>query len=55
MGGGFGFDSCDGEEVFDGFGEAAVAVDPVFFEGVDGFGGVGFGEFAVGVDAELGV
>ena len=31
-----------------------MAVDPVFFEGVDGFGGVGFGEFAVGVDAELG-
>ena len=32
-----------------------MAVDPVIFEGVDGFGGIGFGEFAVGVDAELGV
>jgi hypothetical protein len=32
-----------------------VAVDPVFLQGVDGFGGLGIGELAVGVDAELGV
>ena len=55
VGGGFGFEPGDGEEVLDGVGEAAVAVDPVFLEGGDGFGGVGFGEFAVGVDAEFGV
>ena len=30
-----------------------MAVDPVFLEGVDGFGGVGFGELAVGVDSEF--
>ena len=53
VGGGFGFDAGDGYEVLDGVGEAAVAVDPVFLEGGDGFLGVGFGEFAVGVDAEL--
>lgn len=53
VGGGFGFDAGDGEEVLDGVGEAAVAVDPVFLQGGDGFGGVGFGEFAVGVDAEF--
>ncbi len=41
--------------MFDGIGQAAVAVDPVFLQGVDGFGGVGFGEFAVGMDAQLGV
>ena len=39
VGGGFGFDAGDGEEVLDGVGEAAVAVDPVFLEGGDGFGG----------------
>ena len=55
VGGGFGFDAGVGEEVLDGVGEAAVAVDPVFLEGGDGFGGVGFGEFAVSVDAEFGV
>lgn len=32
-----------------------MAVDPVFFEGGDGFFGVGVVEFAVGVDAEFGV
>lgn len=31
VGGGFGFDSCDSEEVLHGVGEAAVAVNPVFF------------------------
>ena len=55
VGGGFGFDAGDGEEVLDGGGEAAVAVDPVFLEGGDGFGGVGFGELAVGVYAEFGI
>jgi hypothetical protein len=30
--GGFCFDAGDGEEVFDGFGEAVVAVDPVFLQ-----------------------
>jgi len=39
VGGGFGFDSSDGEEVLDGVGEAVVAVDPVFLEGGDGFRG----------------
>lgn len=48
-------DPRDGEEVFDWLVQTSVAVDPVFFQGVDGFGGVGFREFAVGVDAELGV
>ena len=55
VGCGFGFYAVEGEEVLDGVGEAAVAVDPVFLEGGDGFRGIGFGEFAVGVDAELGV
>ena len=32
-----------------------MAVDPVFLQSVDGFGGVGFGELAVGMDAELGI
>jgi hypothetical protein len=54
-GGGFGFDAGDGEEVLDGAEEAAVAVLPVFPEGGDRFWSVGFGEFAVGVDAEFGV
>jgi hypothetical protein len=53
VGGGFGFDAGDGQEVFNGFGKAAVAVDPVFLQGVDGFGGVGFGEFAVVVDSQF--
>ena len=35
VGGGFGFDAGDGEEIFYGGGEAAVAVDPVFLEGAD--------------------
>ena len=35
VGGGFGFDAGDGEEVLDGVGEAAVAVLPVFLEGGD--------------------
>lgn len=55
VGGGFGFDFGDCEEVFYRLGEAAVAVDPVFLEGFDGFLGVCFGEFSVGVDAEFGV
>jgi hypothetical protein len=51
VGGGFGFDAGDAQEVFNGFGKAAVAVDPVFLQGVDGFGGVG--GFAVGVDSQF--
>jgi len=39
VGGGFGFDAGYGEEVLDGVGEAAVAVDPVFLGGSDGFWG----------------
>jgi len=43
VGGGFRFDAGDGEEVLDGVGEAAVAIDPISIEGGDGFRGVGFG------------
>ena len=39
VGGSFGFDGGDGEEVFRGVRETAVAVDPVFLQGGDGFGG----------------
>ena len=47
--------SGDGEEVFDGFRQKAVAVDPVFFEGGNGFRGIGLGELAVSVYSQFGI
>ena len=50
---GEGFDAGGLQEIGGGFGDAAEAVAPGCFEGGDGFFGAGFGEFAVGGDAEL--
>jgi hypothetical protein len=54
FGGGEGLDAGDGEQVGGGSGRRPKRSRQDCFEGIDGFFGAGFGEFAVGGDAELG-